>query len=362
MNYLAIGLMSGSSLDGLDMVLVSFNEDKGKWKYEIKAAECSPFSSSWKNKLKGATELDARSYMLLDTAFGKYCADKVNAFLEKKNYTGRKRPVVIGSHGHTTFHLPEKKMTHQLGDGAALAANTKIDVVSDLRSMDIAFGGEGAPIVPIGEKLLYPGYRFFMNIGGICNVSIHEGKKVTAFDVSPANRVLNLLAGEVGKAYDAGGRMASGGKVDTALLEKLNRLGYYRKPAPKSLANSFGTDVLYPMIKDSGLEIRDALATFCEHIAMQTMKALMPFAGNKKQKMLVTGGGAWNEHLVSRLGYYLDSLKIEAVIPDADTVNYKEALIMAFIAVLRIREESNVLATVTGAARNNCGGALWTVK
>lgn len=361
MNYLAIGLMSGSSLDGLDMVLVSFDVEDGKWRYRIKAADCLPFSSAWKNKLKNATELDAQSYLLLDTGFGEYCATRVNSFLEK-NYRGRKKPDVIGSHGHTTFHRPDKKMTHQLGDGAALAAGTKINVVSDLRSADIALNGQGAPIVPIGEKLLYPRYRFFMNIGGICNVSVHEEKKVTAFDVSPANRVLNLLAAEVGKTYDAGGKLASGGKVDALLLEKLNTLRYYRMPAPKSLANSFGTDVLYPIIRDSGVEIPDALATLCEHIAMQTMKALIPFAGKQKQKMLITGGGAWNDHLIGRLKYYLDLLKLEVVIPDADTVNYKEALIMALIAVLRLREEPNVLASVTGAVKDSCGGALWTVK
>lgn len=353
--------MSGSSLDGLDIVLASFENNNKHWSYTILASECSSFSASWKNKLKTATELDAESYLLLDTSFGEYCGIKVNRFLEK-NAPKRKKPVIIGSHGHTTFHRPDKKMTHQLGDGAALAAITNIAVVSDLRAMDIALNGQGAPIVPIGEKLLFPDYRYFMNIGGICNVSIHKGKQVTAFDVSPANRVLNLLVNELGKDYDPGGKFAAAGKIHIPLLEKMNSLKYYSQSAPKSLANSYGTDVLCPMIKKEGLEIPDALATFCEHIAMQTMKALLPFAKKRKEKMLVTGGGAWNGYLISRLRLYLDTLNIDVVVPDADTVNYKEALIMAFIAVLRLREEPNVLSSVTGATRNSSGGALWSVK
>lgn len=360
MNHHAIGLMSGSSLDGLDIVLASFEENEGKWSYGVIAAGSLAFSASWRKKLRDAIELDAGKYFLLHTSFGRYCGDMVNQFLTENKV--RRRPDVIGSHGHTTFHLPHKNMTHQLGDGATIAATTGVAVVSDLRAMDVALGGQGAPIVPIGEKLLFPEYRFFMNVGGICNVSIHEKKRVVAFDVAPANRILNMLANKAGKQYDKGGRLALKGLVNTALLEKLNSLKYYSRPFPKSLANSFGTDVVYPMIERSGLPAEDALATCCEHIAMQTMKALLPFQNKRREKMLVTGGGALNAFLAGRIRYYLDALNIDVVIPDDDTVNYKEALIMALISVLRLREEPNVLSSVTGARRNSSGGALWSVK
>lgn len=360
MNYLSVGLMSGSSLDGLDMVLVSFEETDKRWDYEIIAADCSPFSPGWGKKLLNATDLQAREYLFIHSEFGKYCGTKVNSFLKKTGF--RKKPVVIGSHGHTTFHIPAKGMTHQLGDGAAIAATTNISVVSDLRAMDVALGGQGAPIVPIGERLLFRGYRYFMNIGGICNISIHDRKSVMAFDVCPANRVLNMLANLRGKQFDKGGKIASAGSVNQALLEKLNNLGYYSLQGPKSLPNSFGTDTLYPMIMGYGLSLEDSMATTCEHIAMQIFKALLPYQIKNRSQILVTGGGAWNAYLVRRIQYYLDVLGIDVVIPGADTVNYKEALIMAFIAVLRLREEDNVLSSVTGAIRNSCGGALWSVK
>lgn len=360
MNYSAIGLMSGSSLDGLDIVYATFKENDSKWSYKVNAAACFPFSSSWKNKLKNAVKLNASDYLLLHSEFGKYNGEKVNEFL-RKNLIKTKIDV-IGSHGHTTFHLPAKNMTHQLGEGASIAATTKIQTVSDLRNMDVALNGQGAPIVPVGEKLLFPEYRYFLNIGGICNVSIHEKKSILAFDVCPANRVLNMLSNELGKQYDKGGNLARSGRVIHSLLEDLNALKYYSGSYPKSLPNSFGTDVIYPMLKISGVNIYDAMATFSEHIAQQLMKSLVVFQRKKVEKMLITGGGAFNSYVIERIQYYLQPLGIEAVVPGHDMVNYKEALIMSLIAVLRLREEANVLATVTGAKRNSCGGALWSVK
>lgn len=360
MNYDAIGLMSGSSLDGLDIVLASFQVDGNRWSYRIKVASCLPFPKVWMAKLKDAATMDAESYMLLHSAFGRYCGKQVVAFLEKNRI--RKRPDVIGSHGHTTFHVPGRGMTHQLGDGSAIVAQTGISVVSDFRSMDVALGGEGAPVIPIGEKLLFSDYRYFMNIGGICNVSVHSRKKIVAFDVCPANRVLNLLAGMAGKKFDKDGRIAASGAVNLPLLEQLNKESYYTKAPPKSLANSFGTDVLYPMILNSRLSIPDAMATYCEHIALQTLKAFILFAERKRERLLITGGGALNKYLVSRLQYYLDAVHIETIVPDDDTVNYKEALTMALMAVLRLRDEDNVFSSVTGASRDSCGGALWSVK
>ena len=200
MIYRVIGLMSGSSLDGLDIAFAEFAETGGKWSYEILNAECVEYSKMWQEKLKNAVLLSALDYQLLHTEYGHYIGKMVNEFIEKHGL--EHKVSLIASHGHTTFHLPQQLMTAQLGDGAAIAAETKLNVVSDLRALDVALGGQGAPIVPIGEKLLFAGYDYFLNIGGIANISINENGKYIAYDVCAANRVLNMLAAEEGLQYD----------------------------------------------------------------------------------------------------------------------------------------------------------------
>ncbi|HEY8898263.1 MAG TPA: anhydro-N-acetylmuramic acid kinase, partial [Niastella sp.] len=270
----------------------------------------------------------------------------------------------IASHGHTTFHSPAGRMTAQLGDGAAIAAVTGINVVSDLRAMDVALGGQGAPIVPIGEKLLLGDYSYFLNIGGIANISYNHPDKYIAFDVCPANRVLNMLAQDAGKNYDAGGELAASGTVNTDVLKMLNELDYYQQPWPKSLANDFGTDVVYPLIKGSISNTADALCTCVEHVAVQISEAIQSLNNNQlstasNNKLLATGGGAHNSFLMQRLQTLLASIGVELIVPDKNIVDYKEAVIMALIGVLRWREENNVLASVTGASRSSIGGAVW---
>jgi anhydro-N-acetylmuramic acid kinase len=364
MVYRVIGLMSGSSLDGLDIAFVEFHEQAGAWTYEVKAAECYAYSDEWTEKLRSATRLNALDYQLLHTAYGHYTGQLVNAFIEE--YSLHYQVQLIASHGHTTFHLPAQHMTGQLGCGAAIAAVTGINVVSDLRAMDVALGGHGAPIVPIGEKLLLKEYPLFLNIGGIANVSCNATDHYTAFDVCPANRVLNMLARKAGKSFDESGRIAAGGTLLPELLKTLNALEYYHLPSPKSLANDFGTDVVFPLVTGSQFRIKDtwiqdALRTYTEHIAIQVKNALEPLvAGQEKElSVLVTGGGAHNTFLVERLTALLSEINITVQVPDAKLVDYKEAVIMGLIGVLRWREENNVLASVTGATRNSIGGAVW---
>jgi anhydro-N-acetylmuramic acid kinase len=360
MVYRAMGLMSGSSLDGLDIVVAEFQETGGAWKYEVLAADCYPYTTAWLEKLKGATSLNALDYLLLHTEYGHYTGEMVNRFIEAHNLQYKVQ--LIASHGHTTFHMPSARMTAQLGDGAAIAATTGINVVSDLRAINVALGGQGAPIVPIGEKLLFNDYRFFLNIGGIANISCHTNGQVYAFDICPANRVLNMLANEVKKPYDDKGEMAAGGKLLPNLLRMLNELEYYSLPYPKSLANDFGTDVVYPLARGAGIKVQDALRTVTEHIAVQTARALQQVATPddlKGRKLLITGGGAHNAFLVSRISAALQEIGVEAVVPDTITIDFKEALIMALIGILRWREENNVLASVTGASRDSIGGAVW---
>lgn len=362
MVYRAIGLMSGSSLDGLDIAFVHLHETAGKWSYEIIKADCYPYDSEWAARLAQATSLNARDYLLLHTAYGAYIGKAVNSFIAANNLQYQVQ--LVSSHGHTTFHLPGEKMTGQLGDGAAIAATTGINTVSDLRAMDIALGGQGAPIVPIGEKMLLGDYHFFLNLGGIANVSVNDPQHYAAFDICPANRVLNMLAATLGKTFDEGGKLAAAGEVDYDLFHSLNALEYYRQPFPKSLANDFGTDVVYPIIKKNGGSVENALRTYVEHICVQVRDAvemLLPRVTNSDNnyKLLATGGGALNSFLMERLRELLQPLNVSVVVPDENLVQYKEAVIMALIGVLRWREESNVLASVTGAARNSIGGAVW---
>lgn len=362
MVYKVIGIMSGSSLDGLDIVFAELHENGGHWSHELLAAACYPYPADWIEKLKQATSLNALDYQLLHVEYGHYLGQHVNRFMEENNL--HYKVALIASHGHTTFHMPAQKMTAQLGDGAALAAATGLPVVSDLRALDVAFGGQGAPIVPIGEKLLFKDYGLFLNLGGIANISFHTtdnngSLQVKAFDVCPANRILNLLAGLNQKEYDAAGEMAAAGQLHEGLLQKLNEQDYYRQPAPKSLANNFGTDVLFPLIQSYGLSHQDALRTYTEHIVQQIKNTIQKEQITGSRKLLVTGGGAFNTFLINRLSSDLNALQTEVVVPEDNMVQYKEALIMALIGVLRWRQEYNVLASVTGAERDSIGGAVW---
>lgn len=357
MTYYVIGTMSGSSMDGLDMVYATFEEVGGKWSFQINHSACIPFSDPWKEKLKNISTVSAKELLLTHTDFGHWMGHRIQEFILKNNLEHKVH--LIASHGHTVFHEPASGMTFQMGDGAAIAAINQLPVVSDLRNMDVALGGQGAPIVPIGEMLLWNDYTYFLNIGGISNITINREGTHVAFDVCPANRVLNLLSNELGKSYDEGGASAAQGKINEDLLFELNDLEYYRKPFPKSLANEYGADVLFGMIQKYNISTENKLCTVCEHIAVQMDAVCSDFGNGMTTKMLITGGGAYNEYLISRINFYLAQKNIEIEIPHPDLIEYKEALIMALIGVLRWREETNVLHSVTGAARSSIGGALW---
>lgn len=361
MVYRALGIMSGSSLDGLDLAFVEFHESGGKWAFELKASECIPFPNEWKDKLAEAPSVSAFQYQLLHSSFGHFIGEKVNQFINDNKLEFQVQ--LISSHGHTSFHAPAQKMTAQIGDGAAIAAITGINTVSDLRAMDIALGGQGAPIVPMGERLLWPGTDLFLNIGGIANLSVNTGDSYLAFDVCPANRVLNLLAAENGYKYDAGGEMAAVGVLDENLLKNLDKLEYYHQPYPKSLANEFGTETVFPLLKAISTTY-DALRTYVEHIAGQIKNALQSVAQQtglslEGKQLLITGGGAHNTFLVNRIQEQLAPLGVKIELPASSIIDYKEAIVMALLGVLRWREQNTVLASVTGASRNSVGGAVW---
>lgn len=362
MVYKAIGLMSGSSLDGLDIAYVHLQETGGKWSVDILHATTVPYSDEWHDRLKNAIRLNAMDYLLLHADYGHFIGRAVNQFIEE--YGLWHKVDMIASHGHTSFHLPLRQMTGQLGDGAAIAAETGLPVISDLRAMDIAFGGQGAPIVPIGEKLLLGEYAFLLNLGGIANLSFRHNGHYYAYDVCPANRVLNMLVQPLKVSMDFDGALAAGGHTSAPLLRQLEALDYYGLPFPKSLSNDFGTDVVFPLVKAAGLSIPDALRTFVDHIALQIRKEVATLSEKENipitgQRLLATGGGALNSFLVRRIAEELANIGVTLVVPEKKLVEYKEAVVMALIGVLRWREEYNVMSTVTGASRDSIGGALW---
>jgi anhydro-N-acetylmuramic acid kinase len=367
MQYKVIGLMSGSSLDGLDIAYVHFEENAGKWIFDIRETACIAYSPALKEKLSLATGLSAGDYLLLHTEYGRFLGEAVNAFIEERALAYQVQ--LIASHGHTSFHIPEKRMTAQLGDGAAIAAVTGIHTITDLRSGDVALGGQGAPVVPIGEKLLFAEYDLFLNVGGIANISSADPGPV-GFDVCPANRVLNLLAANTEKGYDEDGRLAAAGTVRESLLHALNQFPYYRQPFPKSLSNDFGLNEIFPLISSAGLQREDALRTYVEHIVVQIAEAAAQLSrmprreGAGKEgagkRMLITGGGAHNRFLMERLETAFHAIGLEPVIPGNELTDYKEALVIALMGALRWREEENVISSVTGSARNSINGAIWS--
>lgn len=358
MIYRAIGLMSGSSLDGLDIAFAEFEETRGQWSFQIRHAETVEYESSWKEKLSAAATLSAYEFALLDNEYGRWTGEAVNDFIEKNSLHHQVQ--LIASHGHTVFHIPEKYTTVQIGNAAQIAALTGINVISDLRALDVALGGQGAPIVPLGEKYLFKDYNYFLNIGGIANLSLkNEDDSFITFDVCTANQVLNYFARQSGKSFDENGNMAAGGNIDTALLTQLNALDYYKQKPPKSLANQYSGETILPLIQQYSLSVQDILRTYTEHIALQIGYALSNNPQHETKQLLVTGGGAFNSFLIERIKATLSSHNIEVVLPAKEIIEFKEALIMAFIGVMRWREENTVLPGATGASRPSIGGAVW---
>ncbi len=347
--------MSGSSLDGLDIALVRLHESGGVWRYEWLATDCVSYPDEWIVRLKEAKGLGVPDFLRLHTAYGHYTGRVVRAFLDRQSESFAID--FIASHGHTIFHDPATGTTSQIGDGASIAAESGLPVISELRNMDLAFGGQGAPIVPLGEQLLFPEYDYWLNLGGIANITYRQESAWIAFDVCACNQVLNALAGSAGYPYDDGGRIAAGGRVDAELLEKLNGVAYFRQPVPKSLDNAFSVKEILPIIEGCGGSLPDRLRTSVEHMAVQIAAAIP--AGSQAGQMLATGGGALNNFLIERLRARLEKRGIKVVVPDMLTVQYKEALIMALLGARRWRGETTTLHTVTGASRSSIGGAIW---
>lgn len=357
MVYKVIGLMSGSSLDGLDIAYVQLTETRGQWAFEIVHAECVPYVDGWAGKLRHAQDATVIEFLKLHTAYGHLLGAQVNAFIDKYNLHHKVH--FVASHGHTVFHDPANKTTGQIGDGSAIAAATGLPVISDLRALDVALGGQGAPIVPVGDRFLFSDYDFLLNLGGIANLTVRNGDSLMAFDVCPANQALDALARRAGVPYDKDGALAASGKLLLDVLFELNEQEYYRRPAPKSLSNEQAIELAFPPQLSSEHSVEDMLHTAVQHIAEQVAAAAKYYGATEGKKMLITGGGAFNEYLINHIRQELQPLGLDVTVPDETVVKFKEALVMALIGTLRWREEVNVFAGVTGATRDSVGGALW---
>ena len=345
--YTAIGLMSGSSLDGLDLALVKFIEEGEHYDFQILAAETLPYPDFWKVQLAEAFHKRPEDLLQLDKDYGKYLGEQVMTFA--KNHDAS--PDFVASHGHTIFHRPEEHYTLQIGDGQELAKACGFTIINDFRSEDVSKGGQGAPLVPIGDKLLFNDYEICLNIGGIANVSYDEDGKRIACDLCIANQALNFLAQMKGCDYDRDGELARSGEVNMDLLKRLNRHPFYGQMPPKSLGREFFEENQKSLLKD--LAIEDMLATFVEHIALQIALGISHLP---KGKILVTGGGARNKFLMERLQARTSH---KVVIPEKMIIDYKEALVFAFLGLLRLEGKTNVLASVTGSESDSCSGRIW---
>ena len=344
-DFTIAGVMSGTSLDGLDIALCRFYTGNDGLTYELLAAETIAYEQVWKERLRNAYDATAEQYFKLHSLYGEYIAGQLNAFLKKQ---GQKADY-IASHGHTVFHRPELAFTTQIGCGATIAAHTGTDTICDFRSLDVALKGQGAPLVPIGDRDLFRGYGACLNIGGIANVSFTKGGDTFAFDICVANMALNYLAEKFGKAYDAEGLLASQGSVNQALLDDLSHL-----PANgKSLGKEWFDRHFLPVLEKHSDRTENQLASCVEYIALKIGHVLKE---HHLQSVLVSGGGAYNTFLLNRLRAQYPG---QVEVPSDEVIQFKEAIIFAYLGYLRVTEHTNTLSSVTKATRNSIGGCIY---
>lgn len=347
--FTVIGLMSGTSLDGLDIACCEFMRSGKNWKFDIKAADTIQYNDSVAEELARAHLMQAEEFWKTHVAFGKFCGMEVKKFIVRNKL----KPLLVASHGHTIFHQPDNGFTCQIGDGAQIAANTGITVICDFRSTDVALGGQGAPLVPVGDTLLFSEYDARMNIGGIANISFTQKGKTIAFDICPANFVFNYYAGKKGEKFDRNGDIARSGQAYKTIQNRLDKLEYYQLQDHKSIGREWIEKNIIMQLDNTGLSVEDKQATALEHCAMQIAQVLNTY---KIKKLLVTGGGAYNTFLLERIKAYS---RCRLIVPEQKIIEYKEALIFAFLGLLRYQHTVNTLRSVTGARKNSIGGAVY---
>lgn len=352
--YTLLGLMSGTSGDGLDLAYCHFECQKGVWSYEIRQAETRPFPSDLGQNLAESHLLSGLALALLDVDFGRWMGEQVRHFCQEYQV----KPMAVASHGHTVFHQPTQRLSLQIGNGWALHQASGEKVIADFRMLDVQLGGQGAPLVPIGDQLLFPQVDFCINLGGISNLSMQQNGQRSAFDSSPFNLLLNREALKLGKSFDQDGAWAREGTLDPTLLHQLNGLPFYQQQGAKSLGRELLEETFIPLIDQSGLPPKDVLRTLVEHFAYQIATVIQKHKSTPRPSVLLTGGGAYNRFFVECLDQQLQG-QWQQIAANSELIEFKEALIFAFLGVLKLREEPNALASVTGASRDSCGGVCY---
>ena len=349
--YNVVAVMSGTSLDGVDLIFATYVFD-GVWEFKIHHSETVKYPKDWKNILSQLVSKSIEELKGIDKHYSKYLATIILDFINKNNL---KAIDFIASHGHTALHQPENRLTYQIGNLQDFSNILNKKIICDFRVQDVEFGGQGAPLVPIGDKFLFHNYNYCLNLGGFANISFEKNNERIAFDICPVNIILNYYVSKLNLEYDNKGQLASKGKIDEALLKQLNALDFYKENPPKSLGLEWVEINILPLVDGYNLQTEDVLRTFVEHIAIQISEHLK----TENSNILITGGGVYNEFLIGRLSQ-LSKSKI--IIPDKDLIEFKEALIFGLLGVLKERNEVNCLKSVTGAKKNHSSGKILMPK
>jgi anhydro-N-acetylmuramic acid kinase len=347
-NFNVIGVMSGTSLDGVDIVYVKFIQNES-WSFKIINSKTYKYEDSTADILNDISKKSLEEIKEIDVVYSKKLAKIINEFIEEFSIN---KIDFVSSHGHTAIHDPSNLITYQMGNLSTLSTEINQKVICDFRVQDVKLGGEGAPLVPVGEKYLFHEYDSFINLGGFANISNHKGESLIAYDICPVNIVLNNLSKKIGKDFDDKGSIASSGKLIINLYEELEKLEYYQLDPPKSLGIEWVDKNMIPLInKYSDYPIEDLLNTLSNHIANQISNNLKEI-----DKALITGGGAYNDYLIDIISSKSDS---EIIIPSKNIIEFKEALIFAFLGVLRYLNINNCYSSVTGASKDHCSGKIF---
>lgn len=347
--YHIIGVMSGTSLDGIDLAEMELTYSNNRWNFQLQHCETISYSQEWREKLRNGINLPEQELYQLDVDYTQKLSEEILSFIQRNKIQNLD---AVCSHGHTILHQPDEGITYQIGNRPEIAKIIGQTVVCDFRVQDVQLGGQGAPLVPIGDRLLFSEYDACLNLGGFANISFEQNQKRIAYDVCPVNIVMNPYAQKLGMEYDDSGRLAKSGEIDNALLDALNALPFYSLPAPKSLGLEWVREQVFPLLESSGLSPQDILRTFVEHVAIQFSAQF-----SEDDKVLVTGGGAYNSFLIGRLKNYTS---VRVVVPDSKIIEYKEALVFGLLGVLKLRGEINCLSSVTGAQKDHSSGVIHT--
>lgn len=346
--------MSGTSLDGLDLAYCHIWKATESWAFSIEKTHSISYTRDMCAQLKNSIDLAAEELLCLHNWYGTWLGEQAKEFITVNDLEVH----FIASHGHTTHHRPEKGLTYQIGSGQHLANASGHKVICDFRTNDVALGGQGAPLVPIGDRLFFSQYDFCLNLGGISNISFEQGQERIAYDIGLANMLLNHITQKIGLAYDKGGALARKGILNQKMFGQLNALEYYGLPFPKSTGYEWFVEKVVPIVDGTQDTIENLLHTGVHHICEQVAVQVKANSQNRTTSLFVAGGGALNDFMMETLQEKLGAATT-LVLTDPILIAFKEALVFTLMGVLRLEGVTNVLSSVTGASRDSSSGVVF---